>query len=323
MYKVLFFSFLLFIATTYAQDYTHVDSRVRNYPEFVAVTDLGYRIMNDFETETQRVRAAFIWLTHNIAYEDKMLFLPEKKLAYRSKAGKQLQVERLVQSKMDRAFRARKGVCIDYSLLLNALCEQFGLPSRVVSGIAKTEIKDVQKEPMFKNHAWNAVRIAGEWKLMDPTWASGHVDLVSKQFVRKYRDHYFFTPPSDFVKHHLPSKPEWQLLDKPMSAAAFYSAPLYLPDYFGKGIVLAATTNGILNISDTNRKVLHFDKLPKNREMYYTISGSPEFRRMGFKKLDSKAYISKIRLRKKLKKTFNYLTIYLDYNPILNFKIEE
>jgi hypothetical protein len=125
------------------------------------------------------------------------------------------------------------------------------------------------------------------------------------------------------VKQHLPANPEWQLLDDPVSAATFYSAPLYLPDYFGKGIALAATTKGILRLSETNKKVLYFERLPKEREMSYTISGSTLFRKMGFKKVGDKAYISKIRLRKKLKKASNYLTIYHDYHPILNFKIEE
>jgi len=317
MHKVLFYIIFLLAASGFSQDYHNVDEKVRNYPHFKAVTDLGYRIMNDFDDDPDRVRAAFIWLTHNMTYGK-----PRRAVQQRIKNDRQGDME-VELSRMERAFLTRRGVCIDYSLLLDKLCRQFRLPSRVIIGVAKTEIKQVRGEPMFKNHSWNTVQIQGVWKLMDPTWASGHVDLSSKRFVRKYMDHYFFTSPADFVKHHLPALPEWQLLQSPVDARTFFSGPMYYPEYFGKGIALSSNTSGIIKVSTSRHKILYFDELPRFHGMYYTINNSPYLKKMGFRKASDKAYFSRLHLKRKLNKATNYLTIFHEEQPILNFKLEE
>ena len=324
-YKILFFAFFLLVPPTYSQNYEAVDARVKSYPRFNSITALGYRIMNDFPEEAHRARAAFIWLTHNIAYgnpkntKDK----PFKKIRYTSTEERDRQINDLVFSKIDRSFAARTGVCIDYALMMNALLEQFGLPSKVISGIAKTDIEDIDGEQLFKNHTWNAVRIDGAWQLMDPTWAAGYVDEESRKFVRSYLDHYYFTPPSEFILNHFPLNQEWQLLDQAVEMARFLGAPIFMPDYFKKGIVLSPSTKGTLITKEQGNNYLYFDALPENHVMHYRLNDDDEFKRMGFRRLNEKAFTSKIRLRKNLKKGLNYLTVYHDYEPILNFKIKQ
>jgi len=323
--KVLFFVLFLWASTLFSQNYERVDSRVKSYPRFHSVTDLGYRIMNDFPDETHRVRAAFIWLTHNIAYgkPGNLARKHYRKIKYSSIEERDEQIYDFVYSKIDISFKARTGVCIDYSLMLNALLEQFKLPSKVISGIAKTDVKDIGGENLFKKHSWNAVRIEGEWKLMDATWAAGYVEKRSRKFVRSYLDHYFFTAPSAFVLSHFPSKQEWQLTDVPVNMASFLGSPIFMPDYFKKGIVLSPKTKGTLITKAQGTNFLYFDALPANHVMHYRLNDSNEFIRMGFKRLNEKAFKSKIRVKKNLKKELNYLTVYHDYQPILNFIIEK
>ena len=325
LYKILFFTFFLFASSLYSQNYEAVDNRVRNYPRFNSITDLGYRIMNDFPKDVHRVRAAFIWLSHNIAYGNPDKAAPNyyTKIKYSSPEERDKQIYDFVFSKIDRSFQARTGVCIDYSLMLNALLEQFGLPTKVISGIAKSDIKDIGGEQLFKNHSWNAVRIDGEWKLMDATWAAGYIEERSRKFVRSYLDHYYFTAPSAFILNHFPLKQEWQLIDKPIDMASFLGTPIFMPDYFKKGIVLSPKTKGTLITKTIGSNFLYFDMLPDNHVMHYRLNGSDEFKRMGFKKLNEKAYTSKIRVKGNLKKKLNYLTVYHDYEPILNFKIDQ
>ena len=323
LYNLFCILFLLFSISAFSQKYTEVDTKVKRYPRFSSISDLGYRIMNDFEDDTNRIRAAFIWLTHNISYGQPRKILEEdyKKIKYTSTAERDKKINAFVFSKIDRSFLARKGVCIDYSLMLNALIEQFGLPSKVISGIAKTDVKDIGGEQLFKNHSWNAVRIDGEWKLMDATWAAGYIEEESKKFVWSYLEHYFFTAPADFVLNHFPLKPEWQLLEKPVEMVEFLGTPIFMPDYFKKGIVLSPKTKGTLVTKNLGSNYLYFDALPEQHVMHYKLNDDDEFRRMGFRRLDEKAYTSKIRLRSKLKKGLNYLTVYHDFEPILNFKI--
>ncbi len=321
-----FFVFFLLTNAVLSQGFEPVDAKVLRYPRFSSPEALGYRIMNDFDSDKERVRAAFIWVTHRIRYDNSIdnIFQTRYQVSYQTEVEKQQQIDRLVGTRVNRVFELRKGVCIDYSLLLNALCEQFGVPSRIVKGIGKTDISDIGRELRYKNHTWNVVQIGGEWKLMDPTWAAGYRDLVTNTFIPRYLDHYFFTPPADFVKHHLPAKPEWQLLPEPVKSRNFFEAPIFLPDYFDQGIELSANTRGTLRRSEAKSHFIHFKKLPSRHAMHYTIGGDSKFMRMGFtKKGRNHGYNSRFRLRKRLNRDHDLLTVYLGERPILNFRIED
>ncbi|WP_019668342.1 transglutaminase domain-containing protein [Eudoraea adriatica] len=325
MPKLLFSLLFLASCAAFCNEYARVDQKVREYPAFKKIHDLGYRIQNDFSSDQERVRAAFVWLTQNMIYEKTYddIFRTGQRITYRSESGRKSQIRRVALEWAEKAFLMRKGVCLEYSLILNELCLQFGLPSKVIVGVAKTDIRFIKGEQSFKNHTWNAVQLDGIWKLMDPTWASGHLDLASKRFIRKQIDHYYFTKPEEFIKHHYPTNPEWQLLDDPVDIEQFFSAPIYLTEFFGKGIELSPKTKGILSISSKDANYIYFDQLPREHGMYYLVHGEGEFRRMGFKKGKDKSYISKIRLNKKLHKKHDLLTVFLEDKPILNFKISE
>ncbi|HEX8699082.1 MAG TPA: transglutaminase domain-containing protein [Myxococcaceae bacterium] len=112
-------------------------------------------------------------------------------------------------------FQNRKGVCAGYSNLLAAMGQAVGEEIVSVSGDAYTpHLLDVLGEE-FNGHAWNAVRIEGEWYLIDATWNAGHVN--GDFYTRNYRTKYLFMPPQKFLERHLPDDPAWQLLDQPLS----------------------------------------------------------------------------------------------------------
>ncbi|MEX0288237.1 MAG: transglutaminase domain-containing protein [Flavobacteriaceae bacterium] len=322
-YKVLIF--VLFLAfQSFSQEWANVDGKVKTYPQFSSITDLGYRIMNDFQKDEDRVRAAFIWLTEHIAFADQPMDSHQfERISFRSSREKEQKISAFVFSRVDKAFHLRQGVCIDYSLMLNALLEQFKLPAKVISGIARSKVTDIEEIPRLMNHSWNAVRVNGKWKLMDATWAAGYVSEESKKFIRSFMGHYFFTPPSEFVLNHLPTNQEWQLLDTPITMANFVKAPVHLPEYFNSGISLSSKTKGTLVPKDLGDNFIYFDALPKQHLMHYTINDSPELKRMGFRKLGEEAYVSKIRIRGRLKAVLNYLTIYHSEQPVLRFRIEK
>ena len=324
MAKILLSLLLLFSAPVFAQEYHGVDKKVKAYPYFSDLDVLAIRIKNDFDTDRERVRAAYTWLAYNIAYIKSLdnVFQVTDKVVYYSKYGKRKQVRRLLRKKMLLAFAARQGVCFEYSLLLEELCSRFGLRSEVIVGVIKSEIKDTKGKPQYKNHTWNAVNIDGEWKLLDPTWASVLVQMSGRRGKSKFLDHYFFTAPTEFVKHHLPSNPDWQLLEQPVDAHHFFKAPIYLPEYFGKGIALSSKTLGIIPLSGQNEHLLYFDEVPSKQAMYYNIEGTRAFRRLQLQKYGDSQYFSKIKLNRRSRGT-DYVTIYLEKNPILNFKIEK
>lgn len=326
MYKILLVALHITSASGLcAQTFDEVDRKVRQYPHFTVLEDLGIRIRNDFGPDSLRIRAAFVWVTANIAFEERAddSRVYRHRITYKSEGEKKEAIRDFVGSKIDQAFRQRKGVCIDYSLMLHALFEQFGLPSKVITGVAKTEIMETVQDPTFRNHSWNAVQVGGEWKLMDPTWATGYVDSDTGKFTREFKDHYFFTEPEDFILHHLPANPEWQLLDQPVSSQEFYRLPILLPDFCEKGIQLSRETSGLLSLEEEAENMIFFDRLPEEHLMHYRIDDSPEMKRMGLKKDGKNGYQSRIRLRRKFNRPYERLTVYLNEEPVLRFHIRE
>lgn len=323
--KLLAGLFLMLMVSLDAQISGEVDQKVLRYPNFTSINDLGIRIQNDFPADSLRIRAAFIWVTHNIGYDYKgeLRKSSREKIAYSNEIEKEYAIDQLVWRKINRAFAHRLGVCIDYSLILNAIFEQFGLASKIITGVAKTEIKQHDGTHDFRNHSWNAVQLNGTWRLMDATWASGYTDVARNVFVRDYNDHYFFTEPSDFIRHHMPANAEWQLLEDPVDPVTFFNSPIFLPEYCEKGIQLSTRTSGILTLAEEQVNYIYFDQLPREHYMYYTIDGTNEIRRMGLRKDQNQAYSSKIRLRKRFKRSYETLTIYMNHEPILSFKIED
>ncbi len=320
-----FFWLLLFtVVTVYGNDYGDLDRRVREYPYFKSVEHLGIRIMNDFSTDEERVRAAFIWIVNRMDYGRSfdVIFQAEKHFPYYSEIGRRYQLRQLELEKIDHSFRERLGVCLDYSLILKELCNQFKIPSEIIIGITKTDIRDHNGEYHLKNHSWNAVQIKGEWKLVDPTWALGQTGSNLLFMSGNYIDQFFFPDPADFIKSHLPANPAWQLLDTPVAAVTFKKQPSYFPEYFLRDVELSPKTSGVISLAEYNEYMIMFDELPEINSMHYSIDGSLNLKKMEIIKAKNQPYFSVIKLKKRLTNKYHLLTVFMDYRPILKFKIE-
>ena len=306
-------------------DYRPIDDKIRQYPYFSSLEHLSIRIMNDFESDAERVRAAFVWIIYNMDYGKSfdVIFQADKNYPYYSEIGRKYQMRKIAVEKTDESFRERLGVCLDYSRILKELCNLFEIPSEIIIGVAKTEIRDLKGEGLLKNHSWNAALINGEWKLMDPTWASGHMEDNLFSYFAKYADHFFFTDPAEFVKTHLPADPEWQLLENTVDVKTFSRAPSYLPAYFDLGVRLSENTSGIISLSEYNEYLIRFEELPVADNIHYMINGSGNLKKMDINQSENQPYYSIIKLRKGLKHNFNYLTVFLDYKPILRFRVDK
>lgn len=327
MSKIVISILFLFTTTCFSQSYDEIDERVRNYPQFKTLNDLSIRIQNNFNTDENRIRAAFSWVAYNIKYEKTLdeVFQTHKRLFYISEFVKNQQIRKLKVEKIKHSFQNKRGVCIDYSLVLNELFVQFGLYSKVIVGIFKTDIKnskDIKGNSLFKNHSWNAVHLNGQWKLMDATMASGYYDSTNNRFVTKFNGYYFFTPPIDFSKTHFPANTNWQLSNQTVNLETFYNAPIYFPSYFTNDIKLVKNTKGTFIVSSNNEFELNFDQLPKKPMLYYRVENSSSLKKVRIKKKKGKGYISKIKLGKHFKNN-DYVTFFLENSAILNFKIQK
>ncbi len=324
MSKLLFSILLLFVTPIFCQSFLEVDEKVANYPQFNSVEELGIRIQNDFSSDVNRIRAAFTWIALNLEYKRTLddIFERNKRLLYLSDYVKKQQIRKLKFEKIRQTFENKRGVCIEYSMLLNELCVQFGLQSKIISGVLKTAIKDLDGETQYKNHVWNAVLLEGKWRLMDVTLASGYWNTRSNRFIRKFTDYYFFTCPENFITDHFPGNEEWQFSDKPLGLKAFYGSPIFYPQYFTNEVKLAANTPGTILVSKNNQFVVSFDQLPKRSELFYKTNNDLFIRKARVKRKKDNGYFSKIRLGKHLKNN-DYVTLFLHNEAILNFKVQK
>jgi len=181
-----------------------------------SLESLGAYLKAVGSSETDRARAAFIWVTSRVVY-DANLYYRTAGQAPIVEAEQMRRDPRFAGQMPEVVLKDRKAVCLGYSRLLEALCRQMGLTAYTANGMAVGNGVAATQEP---NHAWNVVRTDGSWHLMDATWAAGHLG-ADRRFVRKFTDSLFFPAPPVFVRDHLPADPAYQLLPNPVSRQAF------------------------------------------------------------------------------------------------------
>ncbi len=235
--KVIPVLFLLFFAVpVWAAGYASVDSRARNtpfkytetIPKLVEYLTKPYR--ND---EEKKARVIFAWIVYHIDYDMYQVRASDEMVAKKNSR---------IRKGLPRApniFEAWLGVCGDIAELYQKMATEAGLEAVVIGGFADTP-KVTRKTFEGAGHAWNAVKIDGEWQLLDATWSISAMGQVyqniksdsayeraiekrKKSFNKKRKEtnnrkidgSWFLTKPGEFIKTHYPDNPNWQLLKNP------------------------------------------------------------------------------------------------------------
>lgn len=208
-------------ARAFAAADAHADATPATATQSVA--PLAAYLARSGSDQLTRSRALYRWLAGNIAYNADGL-----------RTGNYGDVS------PEGVLRSRSSVCEGYARLGEALGTAMGLEIQVVSGWSKGYgYTTGQRFDGPTNHAWNAVRVDGAWRLMDPTWGAGYLDQQMR-FVRRFQEHYFLTAPEAFVFDHLPQDPRWQLLERPVSAEEYVDLVHLRPTFFLAGLRLGS-----------------------------------------------------------------------------------
>ncbi len=118
----------------------------------------------------------------------------------------------------------RKGLCEEYSNIVDEFCKIASIESFKVTGYVKYPsyvIGDVFQEA---NHAWNAVYLDSSWVLCDLFWSTTALDAetsTQSHFVKRLETDYFLGHPSIFLNDHLPADPIFQFENHPIEINAF------------------------------------------------------------------------------------------------------
>jgi hypothetical protein len=198
--------------------YDAIDRHALSVPAWAERTQAGLAayLVRPARTDEEKARAIFRWIAENIAYDTQSLAAGGVRAA-----------------DPEDAFRTRTAMCSGYAELFGNLAREAGLEAEIVNGFAKGVDYRIGKH--FRgaaNHAWNAVRLNGSWKLIDATWGAGHMN-ESGRYVRELDEHYFLTPPDQMIFTHLPEEERWQLLDVPVPMETF-EKQVYLKSAFFK-----------------------------------------------------------------------------------------
>lgn len=228
MKKLLFIFFISLAFTAFAQQenkYALVDAFVKNYPQKITnQEDLDKfieAVNKKFTSPEEKVRTAFYWISENIGYNHKAV----ADRNYRAK-----DITSLIQS--------GEALCSGYANLMEYFCKKFGVECVTVDGTGRSLYSDIVLNPqkLTADHSWNAVKLNGEWKLIDATWGSGYTNYTTGEYQKKRNEKYFLAEPKFFIYKHLPLKPEWQLLDTTVDADQFCKWPYIDEGYFANNI---------------------------------------------------------------------------------------
>ena len=192
-------------------DYHRADSIALNFPKkkIKTVSDVAKILAQELTTEHEKFRAIFRWITDNIEYNKTAQNVVD--------AGK--------------VVRKNKAVCQGFSNLLKEMCVAVNLPCESIVGYTKTEIADINRPLKKTDHAWNCVKLYDKWYLVDVTWATSKLNVVTHKFMKEFDDYYYLTPPEKFILDHYPKDKRFQFLEKPVKKSVFIKAPIYYTDF--------------------------------------------------------------------------------------------
>jgi len=202
MKKIMPVFFLLFSNFIFSQ-YEVVDKKMDEIPkQFESnIAAIAKYISQNFTSEEDKIRAAFYWTASNINYDVENMYHPKIQTT---------------EEKINSALKTKKGVCMHYAEVFNAIVTQMNMKSHVVDGYTKQFAKIAKL-----SHSWNVCSIDGKWYLIDVTWGAGFVN--DDVYHKKLNNSYFKTGMAEFLNTHMPFDYMWQLNAKPITNDEFYA----------------------------------------------------------------------------------------------------
>ena len=211
-------------------DFSRIDKHACACPQKATdnVQNLAEYLASAAKNDLEKARAFFTWIVENIAYDN---------VAFRTK--------KYPDQSAPAVLRTRKSVCAGYAQLFSGLARATDLTAEYLEGYAKGYGYKIGMEFPSANHAWNAVKIDGQWRLLDCCWGRG---VVINDDVYKFdiNDFYFLCPPEFFVYTHLPEDDRWQLMAHKMTKESFEELVFAYPCFFQYGLTIKNRSLGTI-----------------------------------------------------------------------------
>jgi transglutaminase-like putative cysteine protease len=152
-----------------------------------------------------QLRAIYSWEAYNIEYDKAVL-----------EGGK----PSTSQHPPD-VLKSRKAVCDGFARLYVVLAQEMGLQVEHVLGEAQSDGHGIVLGGGENLHRWIRAKVENSdqncWVLIDPTWGRSNQSNGGWTFNPRY----FCLEPAEFLKGHFPRDSRWQLMNPPLSHAAW------------------------------------------------------------------------------------------------------
>ena len=227
-------------------DYSTIDTYAQKAPESVArnLTTLSDYLTSPARSELAKARSVYAWITSHIRY-DESAFSGQK---YSSEIDY-----------ANRVLKSRKAVCTGFALLFKHLLGRAGIEVANIKGYARTNDSEAGQPIQRIDHEWNAVRLDGDWYLLDIAWAQTTAK-TGPDGESHPNDFYFLTEPVAFAANHFPADTRWQLLSPPVSKPQFDQFPKVYDAYFRLGFDADFPKKGIIRTGEVLTLRLQNDK---------------------------------------------------------------
>lgn len=235
-------------------DYSTIDRYARSTPDRYArdMASLAKYLTAPARSELAKARVIYAWILSHVRYDERTF----------GNGSYSSEVEFA-----NRALQSRRTVCTGFALLYKYMLRQVGIDAVNIKGYSRTDDATAGRPTGPVDHEWNAVKIDGDWYLVDITWA------INTAKNGKPNDHYFLTDPNVFISQHLPVDPRWQLLDRPISKATFDAFPRLFDAYFAMGFDPQFPQNGLIRTGDVATITLRHEA---DMKLTCTIAGSSQ-----------------------------------------------
>lgn len=292
---------------------------------------LSHKLTAPFNTDAEKVRAIFRWITENIAYNTIVYQRRPRALTGKSIFLEPDDTSSLLPSLNEHVaqlvLQRRVAVCDGYARLFKTLCDYAGIRSEIIFGYARTDYIRSGKR-FISNHTWNAVYINNAWHLLDATWASGYMTF-GDAFIKQFNEAYYLTPPQQFIEDHYPEFIYWSLLGNPPTLREFQYSPFKSQAYIkhriqsfkpASGIIVAAIGDTLEFELETGEEVKQFFI---SANPYFEIGILPQITTMPFKRLPFKREGRKLKYRYVLTSPqVKQLHVVLNDRVILQYKLQ-
>ncbi|KAL4224109.1 hypothetical protein ACF0H5_017563 [Mactra antiquata] len=232
------------------EEFEAIDNHVFNIAktEYNTFTDLVKDLIVNCETDLEKARAIFRWIT----WKDLNLLDIDESVNPESPMG---------------LLRGIKYGTESYHDLFKRLCSYAGLYCEVIQGYSKGAgyRPGMRIEGNKFRNCWTAVNITGSWCFINCNWGARHVKGQQfksrchnigedvQKFYYKCDEFYFVTDPEDHIYQHYPDDPKWQLLECPITLTEFITLPVVKSPFFNYGLRFSVhydciqyTQNGIV-----------------------------------------------------------------------------